>query len=117
VNGVALAAVSIERIDALRRRYGERFARRWFTESERTFCEQRRLAGQHYAARLAAKLAVLRLTGPMSLRAIEVRRDDAGAPFLAVDTSAARRPVHGRLHVSLSHDGGLAVALVVGDDE
>jgi len=116
VTGVALATVSIERVDGLRRRYGERFTARWFTAAERAYCDQRRLAAQHYAARLAAKLAAVRLLGPVRLASIEVERDAAGAPFLKLHETAASRCRTGRMHLSLSHDGGLAVALVVGDD-
>ncbi len=116
MTGVALAAVSIERVDDLRRRYGERFAARWFTVGERAFCDQRRLAAQHYAARLAAKFAAARLLGAVPLNSIEVERDAAGAPFLTLHEAAAARCRTGRMHVSLSHDGGLAVALVVGED-
>lgn len=117
MTGVALSTVSIARVDALRRRYGERFAARWFTEGERAFCDERRLSSQHYAARLAAKFAVTRLLGPVRLASIEIARDAAGAPHLALHAPAAARLAGGRLHVSLSHDGGLAVALVVGEDQ
>lgn len=115
MNGLALETVSIARVEALRTRHGARFAERWFTAPEQAYCEPRRLAGQHYAARLAAKLAVRRLLGPVRLRDIEVVRDEAGAPSLRLHGTAALRGRGARLHVSLSHDGGIAVALVVGE--
>lgn len=115
MNGLALTTVSIARIDALRARYGPRFSERWFTELERAYCEPRRLAGQHYAARLAAKLATRRLLGAVRLREIEIVRDEAGAPSLRLHGRAEIRGEGARLHVSLSHDGGVAVALVVGE--
>lgn len=117
MTGLALTTVSIERVETLRRRFGGRFAERWFTAPERAYCEPRRQAGQHYAARLAAKLAARRLLGPVRLGDIEVVRDDAGAPSLRLHGAAAVSAQGKRLHVSLSHDGGVAVALVVGEAE
>lgn len=113
MTGVALATVPIERIEAMRDRWGHRFAARWFTETERSYCEPRRHAAQHYAARLAAKLAFRRLAGPVRLAEVEVVRDAAGAPSLALPERFQNR---GRFHLSLSHDAGVAVALVVGEE-
>lgn len=71
------------------------------------------------AARFAAKEALVkalgRVTG-LSWRDVEVVVDDNGAPSFELSRAAARL-VQGRgiarIHVSLSHDGGLAVAFVV----
>lgn len=112
MHGVALETVRIERVERLIRRFGDRFVERLFAPEERRFCETRRRSAQHYAARLAAKLAARRLLGPpRRLRDIEVVRDALGAPSLRVDPA----PAGLRLHVSLSHDAGLAVALVVAE--
>jgi holo-[acyl-carrier protein] synthase len=62
------------------------------------------------AARFAAKEAARKAIGDLRLpfHAVEVRRDDTGAP---------RLHLHGRpsdWSCSLSHDGGVALAVVVG---
>lgn len=116
MTGLAVAQVQIARVEALRERHGERFASRWFTEEERAYCEPRRHCAQHLAARLAAKFAVRRLIGPSRLGEIEVIRDAAGAPSLRLHGRAAARASGRRLHLSLTHDGGTAVALVVGEE-
>jgi holo-[acyl-carrier protein] synthase len=57
--------------------------------------------------------------GAVALREIEVSRDAAGAPSLKLYGGAerARAALGWALHLSLSHDGGVALALVVGDAE
>lgn len=117
MTGVALTSVAIAGVERLRARYGGRFDARWFTSQEVAYCAPRRQAGQHFAVRLAAKLALRRLVGGVRLREIEVCRDEAGAPSLRVHGAAAARCRGRRFHVSLSHDGGVAVALVVGEPE
>lgn len=64
------------------------------------------------AARFAAKEAVRKALGDLRLpfHATEVRTDEEGAPQLWV----RGRP--SGLAVSLSHDGGLAMAIVTGED-
>ncbi len=114
--GLALQTLSIERVAALHRRFGRRFVDRFFTADERAFCELRRHASQHFAARLAAKLATRRLLGPVALREVEVARDASGAPSIRLLGGAATRGAERRFLLSLSHDGGLAVALVVGEE-
>jgi len=116
---LALVSVDCARVNAALARFGARFEARCFTDAEQAYCRPRRIAGQHFAARLVAKFAARRLLGPVPLREIEVVRDEAGAPSVALHGSAerARAAVGLTLHLSLSHDGGVALALVVGDSE
>jgi holo-[acyl-carrier protein] synthase len=75
------------------------------------------------AAAFAAKEAVAKALGaPSGLEwhDVEVRHDDSGRPFLLViGTVAAVAAALGvaRWHVSLSHDGGSAVAMVIAESE
>jgi holo-[acyl-carrier protein] synthase len=95
-------------------------ADRVFTREERAYCERRRDPAERYAARFAAKEAVLKAMGAglgaCSFREIEVRRAESGAPSLvlhgAAVTLAAGCGVHG-LRLSLSHDRDIAFAVVV----
>ncbi len=71
------------------------------------------------AARFAAKEALVKALGGavgLAWRDVEVVVDGQGAPSFALSQAAARlvqdRGI-ARIHLSLSHDGGLAVALVV----
>ena len=104
----AVVLVPVERVARLARRHCERFLRRAFSAEERAQCEGRH-ADERLAARLAAKTAARKLfpDDRLPLSAIQVLRDEAGAPRISV---------HGvpdtRVFVSLSHDGGVAAAAV-----
>lgn len=71
------------------------------------------VAAERLAARYAAKEATRKVLGGRgpALRDIEVVRDGAGAPAIVI----AGRPT--ALACSLSHDAGVAMAVVVGDRE
>ena len=68
------------------------------------------VAVERLAARFAAKEATRKALGGRgpALRSIEVRTDDTGAPSVWIDG----RP--SALACSLSHDAGVAIAVVVG---
>lgn len=94
---------------------------RLFTPTERQYCSVRRFAAQHYALRFAAKEAFLKALGTGLRNGInwldmEVVKDDLGKPVLELSGLAA---VHfasiggARCHLSLSHDAGCAVAMVI----
>jgi len=97
---------------------GERFLSRCFTAGERAYCDARNDRATHYAARFAAKEAAMKALGaPAGIRFLEVEvlRED-GPPRLVLSGNAARSAEAlgvTRMHLSLSHDGGLAVAGVV----
>jgi len=122
VIGIGIDAVTIERIRSATAATprGQRFRERVFTEDERSVCEQRRDPAESYAARFAAKEAVMKALGAEGIswawRDIEVVRDASGAPSIAVHGRvAARCDERGvrTIHVSLTHADPLALASVV----
>lgn len=80
-----------------------------------------RRRGERYAARFAAKEAVLKalgtgLSGGITWQDIDVRRTASGAPFVEFSGIAAKKATELGLsswRLSLSHSGGLAIASVV----
>ena len=121
IRGLGIDLASISRVERLLARYGDRFAARLFTPGERAYCESRGRPGHHYAARFAAKEAALKaLAVPAGLRwhDLEVLAGAGGAPRLRLHGRAARaaaaRGVRA-LHVSLTHDGDVAGAVVVAE--
>jgi holo-[acyl-carrier protein] synthase len=90
-------------------------AQRLFTPAEREGSEQ------SMAATFAAKEAVAKVFGApggLEWHDVEVRRDPTGRPSLVVTgTVAVVAAEHGvtRWHVSLSHDAGTAIAMVVAE--
>jgi holo-[acyl-carrier protein] synthase len=112
--GVGIDVVDIDRFErSLRRTPGLRT--RLFTETEQP------MAVHSLAARFAAKEALAKALGaPGGLRwtDAEIRRAPDGRPALyvkgTVAVAAEQRGV-GRWHVSLSHDGGIATAIVIAE--
>lgn len=112
--GVGIDVVDLARFERTLRRTG-RLRERLFTPAERD------LPLASLAARFAAKEAVAKALGaPAGLvwTDVAIRRGPAGRPVLEVEGSvaAAARDVGVRAwHVSLSHDGGLASAVVIAE--
>jgi holo-[acyl-carrier protein] synthase len=98
-------------------------ADRLFTESERTTASGNPRPPESLAARFAAKEAVAKALGaPNGLHwhDCEIVSDPDGRPWLTVSgtvaAAAAERGVT-RWHLSLSHDGGIASAMVVAEGD
>jgi holo-[acyl-carrier protein] synthase len=96
-------------------------ADRLFTESERQNLAGNPRSAESLAARFAAKEAVAKALGvPAGLRwhDCEIVADPDGRPWLTVSgtvaAAATERGVN-RWHLSLSHDGGIASAMVVAE--
>jgi holo-[acyl-carrier protein] synthase len=113
-----VAVARIERILKSGAGTARRFLARCFTERERAYCDACRDRAARYAARFAAKEATVKALGaPPGIRwtDIEVVRD-GGAPRIVLSGVAqeacALRSV-GRIHLSLTHDAGIAAAGVV----
>jgi holo-[acyl-carrier protein] synthase len=119
--GVGIDLAEVERIRREVARHGEVFLEEFLTPEEIAFCRAKRRPFSSYAARFAAKEALGKalgtgVQGTMSWLDIEVRPDDRGAPTLlvagsAADTAAARGVT--RIHLSLTHEGAYAAAVVV----
>jgi holo-[acyl-carrier protein] synthase len=101
--------------------FGDRYLQRVYTEDELEYCgRDPARSAERLAARFAAKEAALKVLRPLDSRpewrAIEVRRDPAGWCELSLTGSAARLAREAgitSLSVSLSHEAGLANAVVV----
>jgi holo-[acyl-carrier protein] synthase len=112
--GIGVDVVDVARFERSLQRT-PRLAERLFTKQERD------LPTPSLAARFAAKEAIAKALGaPGGLRwhDAEITQRDDGRPELSVqgtvDATASALGVH-RWHISLSHDGGLAIAMVVAE--
>ena len=109
IDGLGVALVEVPRLERALLRFGARLERRLFVREELRYARGSRWPAERLAARLAAKLALRgALREKPRLGSIEVVRGDAGAPELRWPGS---RPGV-RAHLSLGHEGGLAVASV-----
>lgn len=115
---VGIDLLSIERVRAVLQRHPERFVRRVYTPEEAAFCRGR---VPELAARFAAKEAVMKALGTgvrgVGWREIEVLPDRRGKPLVYLYGRAKARAEKIGLRavdVSLTHEGGFAVAAVAG---
>ena len=121
VIGLGIDLVEVSRIRALLQKSGDRFKERIYTAGEIAYCDSCAEGATNYAARFAAKEAVAKALGaPAGLRwhDCEIVSDPDGRPWLTVSGTvaavAAERGIT-RWHLSLSHDGGIASAMVVAE--
>ncbi len=102
-------------------RRGDRFVQRAFTEAERAYCSRCQCPERRYAARFAAKEAVMKALGRgwfqgMPFKEIEVTRDPNGRPGVRLSGQTAE--LAGSLgvsciHLSITHEQRSAVAFVI----
>lgn len=121
--GVGIDLCDISRMrDMLAR---PRFLARFFSQEERDYILSRGAAGEQSAAGIyAAKEALTKALGTglsgMALSDISVVHDALGAPAYALTggaLAAARARGVTRLHLSITHDGGVAAAVAVAEGE
>lgn len=121
ISGIGTDIVAIERFQHFVDTQNAALLRRIFTERERSVCDARKNSASCYAARFAAKEAFLKALGTglrdgISWQDMEIVLNDQGKPCLEL-TGRAREIFNAqRLHaifLSMSHDGGNAIAMVV----
>ena len=121
IAGIGIDTVSVPRISGLIDRYGERFLRKVFTDRERSEGLERVDSADFFAARFAAREAFFKALGTgwgrgISLKEVGVVRGDQGRPGFEfserVKDVLEQRNI-AFCHLSLTHDGGTAQALVI----
>lgn len=118
--GVGIDVVPIERFESASHRTTQ-LIERLFTPAERVTPSGAPRSAESLAARFAAKEALAKALGSpggMQWHDAEVVVDEVGRPLVEVrGTVAARAAELGvtSWHVSLSHDGGIASAVVIAE--
>lgn len=121
ISGIGLDLCDAERIERACR--SEAFCRRVFTPDELAYAGKKASRRMHLAAAFAAKEAFAKATGlgiaHVGLQNVSVAHDAAGRPFLWVNFDApALVPFRlARFHLSISHDRGIAAAIVICETE
>ncbi len=122
--GLGMDVVEVNRIEQAVSRYGNRFLKHVFTETEQDEAPERTSAAAiYYAGRWAAKEAVSKVLGTgigksCSWLDITIEKTPAGAPGVvlqgkAKETALTRGIEH--IHVTITHEGRLACAAAVGE--
>lgn len=118
--GIGVDLVKISRIEKAGKHHPG-FLERVFTEQERDYCKRMKFPAQHFAARFAAKEAILKAFGTglgsgMKWTDIEVLHGEGGGPVVNISGGAKDfadlRGVK-QILLSYSHDEGYAVAHAV----
>lgn len=118
---VGIDLVAVSRLEDALARGGQPLKDRLFTAAEQAYCETCTRPAQHYAARFAAKEAVMKVLGTgwgkhAGFAEVEVVRADSGALSLSLTGKAAETAGKGGLHswcVSLSHTTEQATAVAL----
>lgn len=117
LKGIGIEIVDVGRFKAAMERWGERLLKRLFTENELAYCLGRRRAAEHLAARFAAKESLVKALGRrLRFKDMEVMRGEGGSPAFHV-TGVKGLAKGERAVLTMSHDGGFAVAETVVTDE
>ena len=121
IAGLGIDLIRIDRVRKTLERFGNRFLKRIFTEGEIAYCLKKADPSPSLAARFAAKEAAMKALGTgvsrgVYFRHVEVTRTPDGPPCILFHEGAGRRAATiGVIHSSLSltHDAGVAAAVVV----
>ncbi len=120
--GTGIDLADVGRVEDMIKRFGRRFTRRVFTEREIAYCEGRRDPFSSYAARFAAKEAMMKALGRgwgsgVRWKDIEVVAEDT--PLLRLhgeaDKEADRKGIN-KLHLSMTHEKKTAMAQVIAEN-
>jgi len=117
--GLGIDLCPVARMAAVLERQGRLFVDRVFTAGEQARAGDSRVAAERYAARFAAKEATIKALGAprgLSWREMEVVSAPDGRPSLELHGIAEQRAGElgvARCHLSLTHAGGVAAAVVV----
>ena len=119
--GLGIDLCRIDRVEQFLERYGERFTRRCFTPMEIAHCTRYHNNAEQFAGRIAAKEAASKALGTGWRRGVhwknfEVAHEISGKPVLRIHGRAAeiasQMGVRG-VNVSITHDAGVAAAVVI----
>jgi holo-[acyl-carrier protein] synthase len=118
ISGIGIDIAEVGRIRDSFARFGARFQRRVFTDSEIAFCETLGDKFPSYAGRFAAKEAVSKalgtgLRGPVGWKDIQINDNERSRPTVSVFGWAARLLGSRRIHLSISHTRELATAVAI----
>jgi holo-[acyl-carrier protein] synthase len=122
IAGIGIDLIETERVkEKIAKEKG--FREYVFSEAEISYCEKQKNKFENYAARFAAKEALLKafgygLFGKLKLNEVEISSSDSGAPSFVFkgatkELISSRCSIGTKILVSLSHLQNIACAVVV----
>jgi holo-[acyl-carrier protein] synthase len=123
ISGIGVDIVEIGRMKAAINKWGAHFLDKMFTRREIEYSNSKRFCHQHFAARFAAKEAVVKAFGgigkfPIKWTDIEILNDTEGKPFVgfrgdAIKLKELKKVSQVLLTMSHSKDYAVANAVIV----
>ena len=123
IHGTGVDLIEISRIKNSIQKYSGKFEARVFTSKEIDYCRSKADPFKHFAARFAAKEAVLKSLGTgmaegISWKDMEILNQESGQPVLSL--SGKGRDIFESLnlrniHISMTHDKSYAVAQAIAE--
>ena len=122
--GLGSDLAEVARIRASRERFGDRFLRRVYTETEIAYALSKANIDERLAARFAAKEAAMKalgtgLSGGVTWHDFSVGREPSGKPTLTLSGAAARIATQNgvrKVYLTLTHTAEMAMAVVIMED-
>ncbi len=113
--GLGVDLIEVGRIRKALDRWGERFIRRVFTAEEKRYSLRKAFPEQSFAARFAAKEAVLKalgtgLSGGIGWTQVEIVNNKNGKPEVKLGKKITARIGEKKILISLSHTKEFAIA-------
>ncbi len=118
IKGLGTDIVEIRRIERNITLYGEKFLRRIYTPAEQAYCETHHNKARPYAARFAAKEAIVKAFGTgfregIGWQDIEILNDHLGKPQVILSEQLALKFDHPFILVTMSHCQEYATATAI----
>ena len=119
--GTGVDIVEVFRMRDAIDKWGDSFLKKIFTDREIGYSNSKRFSCQHFAARFAAKEAVVKAFGepkkfPVKWTEIEVLNDDEGKPMIKFHNDALKLKNKKKISdevLSMSHSKNYAIANVI----
>ena len=118
IEAIGVDIADVGRMQRAVERWGSAFLGKVFTPAEIAFCESRHYKYPSYAARFACKEAVAKCLGTgfrrgVYPRLIEIIDNERSRPTVKLHGKAADFGLGRRIHLSLSHEKHVVVAMAV----
>lgn len=120
--GSGIDIIEVERVQALKDKWQNRFLNKVFTEKELAYANGKKSAAEHLAARIAIKEALIKAFSDYekkylgSWKDIEVSNDKSGRPYVNLYGNFKRlknKRKFGQIIISASHTHKYAVASAI----
>ncbi len=117
IKGIGTDIIEIERIFKAIERRGTALIKKLFTKNEIDYCKKYKNPYPYFAARFAAKEAVVKALGfgfgKISFHDIEIIKDKRGKPSIKFSSKVMKDFDNPNIHLSISHSEAYALAFAI----